>query len=69
MNWFNDQPQFPPQRPGRPIVIPIPGLHREVGAGDVVKEITQAAGVKPCTPCEQRRRALNARVQFGPWGT
>ena len=30
------------------------------GAGDMVAGLTGALGIKPCTPCEQRRMALNS---------
>lgn len=29
------------------------------GAGDLVAKATGALGIKPCSPCEARRRALN----------
>lgn len=29
------------------------------GAGDVIAGVTHRMGIKPCTPCEQRRRMLN----------
>lgn len=32
------------------------------GAGDLVAAATQALGVAPCPPCEQRKRWLNARL-------
>ena len=51
----------------RPVRIPVPGLTREIGAGDVVREATHAMGVEPCSPCERRRRALNRRIVFAPW--
>lgn len=31
------------------------------GAGDLVNRATKALGIETCTPCEARRRALNAR--------
>lgn len=30
------------------------------GLGDVIAGATKAVGVEPCTPCEERRRQLNA---------
>ncbi len=33
--------------------------HRQHGLGDVVAAATKAVGIKPCTPCEARQRALN----------
>lgn len=29
------------------------------GAGDLIAKATGALGIKPCSPCEARRRALN----------
>jgi len=29
------------------------------GAGDVIAGITNRLGIKPCTPCEARKQALN----------
>jgi len=37
---------------------PAPG---HLGLGDVMAAGTKALGIEPCTPCEARRRALNAR--------
>lgn len=36
-----------------------PGYH---GAGDAVAALTGRLGMTPCTPCEQRRMALNRMV-------
>ena len=33
-----------------------------MGAGDMVHAATGALGIKHCTPCEKRRRALNRLV-------
>jgi hypothetical protein len=30
-----------------------------LGAGDLIAKFTGALGIKPCTPCEARKRALN----------
>jgi len=35
------------------------------GLGDAVARVTKKLGVKPCTPCEERRRKLNKLVPFG----
>ncbi len=55
--------------PEHPARIPMPFLNREIGVGDVVSGITQAFGVTPCTPCEERRKKLNQRLTLTPWGT
>lgn len=46
--------------------IKVPFLKEEIGVGDVVKAATAAVGVKPCTPCEERRRKMNASLRFVP---
>ena len=51
-----------------PRQVRVPFLNRPVGAGDVVKQATSALGVKPCTPCEERRKKMNQRLQFVPMG-
>lgn len=50
----------------RPLRIPVPFLAREVRAGDAVASATKAVGIRPCAPCEQRRRWLNQRLRFVP---
>jgi hypothetical protein len=50
----------------RPMRIPVPGLTRSVPAGDALAKLTSHMGVKPCPPCEARRRAMNSRVVFIP---
>ena len=45
-------------------VLPVP-LSEPVGAGDVVKKVTEALGIRPCSKCEQRRRRLNRALAFG----
>lgn len=55
--------------PDRPFQVRVPFLRQEIGAGDVVKNLGQAIGAQPCTPCEERRRRMNARVVFTPWQT
>jgi hypothetical protein len=37
-----------------------------VGLGDVVKRVTGAVGVRPCSACEQRAARLNRWLEFGP---
>ncbi len=46
--------------------VKVPFLRGPVGAGDAVKSVTSAFGVKPCMPCEERRKAMNSRLQFVP---
>lgn len=32
---------------------------RGIGLGDAIAKVTKAVGIKPCAPCEERRRKLN----------
>ena len=61
------EPRPDPEQRG-PVRIPVPWLRQETGSGDVVRGVARAVGVKPCTPCEARRKAMNQRVVFSPWG-
>ncbi len=49
--------------------IGVPFLKQEIGAGDVIAGVTEALGITPCTPCEERRKKLNQKLSFTPWGT
>ena len=51
-----------------PRQVRVPLLREAIGAGDLVKRLTSAFGVKPCSPCEERARKMNERVQFIPMG-
>jgi hypothetical protein len=43
-------------------------IGRPVGAGDVVKRITSAVGVKPCSACKHRAAHLNEWLTLKPAG-
>lgn len=38
------------------------------GLGDIIKRLTSAVGVKPCSKCEERRKKLNVLFPFGKRG-
>lgn len=40
--------------------------HEPVGAGQVVKRVTSAVGVRPCGPCERRADRLDRWLQIEP---
>jgi hypothetical protein len=44
----------------------VPGFVSEddVGLGDLIKSATSAIGIKPCSGCERRARALNRWISF-----
>ncbi len=44
----------------------LPGflIEEEVGLGDVIKRVTYAVGIKPCSGCERRAAAMNRWVVF-----
>lgn len=43
----------------------MPYLRNQVGAGEVVRKITQAVGISPCGSCKEREKKMN-EVQFVP---
>ncbi len=49
-----------------PKTLQVPGLKTEIGAGDVIAKVTTALGIKPCTPCQKRREALNQALKLTP---
>lgn len=53
------------QRPTKKSKIVVPLPIKQVGAGDVVKKVTNALGLKTCGPCEERRRRMNQALAFG----
>jgi hypothetical protein len=50
----------------KPYQVRLPGFiaDESVGLGDVVKRMTYAMGIKPCSGCEQRAAALNRWMVF-----
>lgn len=55
------------QNIGPVVQIPVPFLNNAARVGDLVARFTQAVGIQPCAPCDQRRQLLN-QIQFRPWG-
>ena len=49
-----------------PYVVRLPGflLEKEIGLGDVIKRVTYAIGLPPCSGCERRAAILNRWVHF-----
>jgi hypothetical protein len=39
-------------------------IEEDIGLGDLVKKTTYAMGIKPCSGCESRARALNRWMTF-----
>lgn len=42
----------------------LPGLKKSIGAGDVVRKITEALGMEHCAECEERKKRLNQLLRF-----
>lgn len=53
----------------KPLRVPLPGfiVKNDIGLGDVIKHITSAFGIKPCSGCEQRAAFLNRWLVFSKW--
>jgi len=68
MNIDLDETRDGHQEPNSPHQVQVPFLREAVGAGDAGKRLTSALGVKPCSPCAERARKMNERVQFVPMG-
>lgn len=49
-----------------PKTLHVPGLKKEIGAGDVIAKVTATLGIKPCTPCQKRREQLNRALKLTP---
>ncbi len=58
------QPEQPHRR--RPHRVRLPGFLAEddVGAGEVIKRVTSAAGIRPCGGCARRAAALDNWLTF-----
>lgn len=52
--------------PSRPLRIRLPGFVKEddIGLGDLIKRVTYAVGIKPCSGCERRAALLNRWVRL-----
>jgi hypothetical protein len=50
----------------QPYRVRLPGFitEEEVGLGDVIKRVTYAMGIQPCSGCERRAAALNRWMVF-----
>ncbi len=46
--------------------IKLPFLKQPIGAGDIVKAATSAAGIQPCPPWQKRREAMNRALTLTP---
>ncbi len=52
----------------RPLRIPMLGVSQPVGAGSILASLFQRVGVEPCGGCQERKEALDRRVEFVPPG-
>ena len=46
------------------VILPQKGEKQVSGVGDVIKAITTAIGITPCSECEERRKKLNRMFPF-----
>ena len=54
-----------PKQTRAPVKVGIPfRLEEDTGLGDVIKQVTSMAGIRPCTSCQARAEALNRRIVF-----
>jgi hypothetical protein len=42
----------------------VPGLKKSIGAGDVVRKVTEALGIEHCSDCDRRKERLNRLLEF-----
>lgn len=42
----------------------VPGLKKSIGAGDVVRAVTNALGIEHCSECDERKERLNRFLRF-----
>lgn len=54
------------ERERQPHRVSLPGIKKNIGLGDVIKRVTNAVNITPCSGCEQRATALNGWVTFSP---
>jgi hypothetical protein len=40
-----------------------------IGLGDLIKRVTYAGGIKPCSGCERRASRLNEWMMFSRWNS
>ncbi len=54
----------------RPYSVRLPGFitDDEIGLGDVIKRVTSAAGIRPCSGCNRRAAVLNRWFTFSGGG-
>jgi hypothetical protein len=59
-----DDPQAPAK--GEPLRVRLPGFiqDEDVGLGDVVRRVTYAVGIRPCSGCERRAATMNRWMVF-----
>ncbi len=55
-----------PEPQPQPYHVRLPGflIEEDRGLGDVIKKITYAMGIQPCSGCEKRAAALNRWMRF-----
>lgn len=42
----------------------VPGLKKGIGAGDVVRKVTESLGIEHCSECDRRKERMNRLLRF-----
>lgn len=42
----------------------LPGLKKSIGAGDVIRKMTDALGIEHCSECDRRKERMNRLLRF-----
>ena len=42
----------------------VPGLKKSIGAGDVVRKVTESLGIEHCSDCDRRKERMNRFLRF-----
>lgn len=42
----------------------VPGLKKGIGAGDVVRKVTESLGIEHCSDCDRRKDRMNRFLRF-----
>lgn len=62
----NKKPKETTENTRQPLPVRLPGfiVEEEIGLGDVIKQVTNSFGIRPCGGCERRAAMLNKWITF-----